>query len=313
MVEIDVVAGDAMAHPCDVLVLKHAQAFYGVDAAVARVIVEQDGQMLVPAPTGFRLFRPQGLGAAAVLFVGVPPLQRFLYDEIEQLVVRALTALAGECGTARRVAFTLHGPGYGLDELACMDSMLRGFEAALDSGSHPEALERIEIVELDLGRAERLSRYMAARASYARASADAPADAPPSLASSPTVFAAVPFAEDYEDTYNLGLQAALHDLGLKVERIDQQVFVGDVVQQIRRRIARSRLVVADLSGASANVFLEVGYAWGCEVPTVLLVRESEMERSLKFDVQGQRCLVYRNITDLKDKLASEIPEVLAST
>jgi hypothetical protein len=46
---------------------------------------------------------------------------------------------------------------------------------------------------------------------------------------------------------------------------------------------------ADLSDANPNVYLEVGYAWGRGRPTLLVVRDSS---HLKFDVQGQRCLIY---------------------
>jgi hypothetical protein len=72
---------------------------------------------------------------------------------------------------------------------------------------------------------------------------------------------------------------------------------------VRQRISSAKLVVADLSSANPNVYLEVGYAWGCRVPTVLLAKEVT---DLKFDVKGQRCIVYKSIKHLEDALRNEL-------
>jgi hypothetical protein len=66
------------------------------------------------------------------------------------------------------------------------------------------------------------------------------------------------------------------------------------------------LVIADLTGANANVYLEVGYAWGKDRPTVLVAKKGN---ELKFDVSGQRCIVYKNISDLAKKLEADLATV----
>jgi nucleoside 2-deoxyribosyltransferase len=63
------------------------------------------------------------------------------------------------------------------------------------------------------------------------------------------------------------------------------------------------LLVADLSTANPNVYLEVGYAWGKGIPTVLLARDAA---DLRFDVKGQRCLLYNSIRKLEASLKSEL-------
>jgi hypothetical protein len=55
--------------------------------------------------------------------------------------------------------------------------------------------------------------------------------------------------------------------------------------------------------------LEVGYAWGKGIPTVLLARDTA---DLRFDVRGQRCLVYNSIRKLEDSLTSELKALAAS-
>ena len=78
------------------------------------------------------------------------------------------------------------------------------------------------------------------------------------------------------------------------------------MQWVRDRITSATFVIADLSDANPNVYLEVGYAWGREVPTILLVRDT---KQLKFDVSGQHCLVYRKIKDLEEVLRTELEKL----
>jgi hypothetical protein len=59
------------------------------------------------------------------------------------------------------------------------------------------------------------------------------------------------------------------------------------------------LVIADLTQTNANVYLEVGYAWGCSKPTILLVKDAN---ELKFDVKAQKCLVYDGEINKLEKL-----------
>jgi len=52
----------------------------------------------------------------------------------------------------------------------------------------------------------------------------------------------------------------------------------------------------------------VGYAWGFQRPTILLTRDLN---DLRFDVRGQRCVVYKRIRDLEDNLKHELAEMMA--
>ena len=78
---------------------------------------------------------------------------------------------------------------------------------------------------------------------------------------------------------------------------------GCVVYATQRDFDTAAVLIGDLSGQNANVYLEVGYAWGRAVPTVLLVNDVS---SLKFDVQGQRCLIYASIRNLEEQLEREL-------
>ena len=75
---------------------------------------------------------------------------------------------------------------------------------------------------------------------------------------------------------------------------------------VRKRIKTAEIVIADLTESNPNVYLEVGYAWGVGVPTILLLNKSS---ELKFDVRGQRCLKYKRIKDLETLLKKELAEL----
>jgi nucleoside 2-deoxyribosyltransferase len=62
-------------------------------------------------------------------------------------------------------------------------------------------------------------------------------------------------------------------------------------------------IIAVLTGANPNVYLEVGYAWGKGRPTILITDDAEAPR---FDLRGQRYLKYRRIKDVEETLTREL-------
>lgn len=119
----------------------------------------------------------------------------------------------------------------------------------------------------------------------------------------PHVFVAMPFKVEMEDIYHYGILSAVTANGFECERVDKTAFTGDVLQRIKNSIETAVAVIAELSGENPNVHLELGYAWGRNIPTILLLRNGE---ELCFDVRGQRCLIYDSIKRLESELAEEL-------
>jgi hypothetical protein len=320
-VDIRILEEDGLAFETDGLVLKHAQALYGLDAQVVeRCRIETD---LLPLPDGFRLFRnPDGVAARAVLFVGVRPIRQFSYVDIRRFARKALCSVASALPRSVDIALTLHGVGYGLDEVECFDAEVAGIVDALVEHDYPRTLESISILEVNPGRAQRLRKQLTSllgtnptvTPESAQPSSDAPASRAERLRSAGSdtddrahAFVAMPFDPAFTDTFHYGISSAVRANGLLCERIDDQAFTGDVLQRLKDQIEGAKLVVADLTGSNANVFLEVGFAWGNGVPTVLICQKGE---ELKFDVQNQRCLYYTTIKELEEKLGSELENLL---
>ena len=113
----------------------------------------------------------------------------------------------------------------------------------------------------------------------------------------------MPFKDDMEDVWDYGIQPTVKSAGYICERADLSSFTGDVMDWVRKRIKTAEIVIADLTESNPNVYLEVGYAWGVGIPTILLMNNGS---ELKFDVQGQRCLKYNRIKDLEELLENEL-------
>ena len=322
-IDVEVKTGDALAERADILVLKHAQGLYGLDKIVTGALLEDGRKVQLPKPWKY-CFEDSvpGIAASRFLFVGVPPLHFFGYGEIRTFSQTALAVLAKEAPQTRHILLTVHGPGYGLDEIEAFEAELAGLVDAVRGGERPKALQKITIIERSSRRAERLLRTLV-RLLPDRTisvvvgsghSADTKAveqlrTAGYASDAKAHVFVAMPFKDDMDDIYHYGIQSAVNAAGFLCERADLSSFTGDVLEWIRSRIRSASLVVADLTDANPNVYLEVGYAWGVGVPTVLIMKSTD---SPKFDVQGQRRVKYKNIKELEDSLTEELRHLKGS-
>lgn len=318
-IELSVVQGDAFAVDADILVAKYAQQTYGLDRAIlANIRNKKSPPRLPPVGEHLTVTGINNLKAQAVLFLGVEPLHEFGYPQIRDFARRALTTLRDEHSDARILLLTLHGAGYGLDEIEAFDSEVAGLFDAINAGTYPDSLEKVLMVESDSRRAAKLAAHLRnlvpdGRLSAFRTPTNTGLSADSQLvlrsagyasASKPHVFAAMPFAPEFDDLYHYGITGAVKASGYLCERADMSSFTGNVMSWVQLRIATAKLVIAELTGANPNVYLEVGFAWALRIPTVLLVNSAE---DLRFDVRGQRVIEYKgSIRTLEEKLAKEL-------
>jgi hypothetical protein len=312
--KIFVKEGDIVEFSCDVLVLKFAQSFYGTDALVARLLSPNTSKDISPPPGKHVLLPSKGkIAAKNVLFVGVVQLYQFDYEQIRKLAKESLRMLTKEMPNAAHVAMTMHGVGYGLDEKEAFLAQIGGLFDAFSKGTVPLPLKRVTIVERDRDRALRLKRILKESLPSepsAKTQKMLWKSPPKKIVSAgaqsknkPHVFVAMPFSKQMVDVYRFGILEPINSAKFLCERVDMEAFTGDILTRIKSRIETASLVIADLTGASANVYLEVGYAWGKDRPTLFLAQKSD---ELKFDVQGQKCIIYETISELKDKLEKEL-------
>jgi hypothetical protein len=311
---INVECSNIVGISCDVVVLKYAQSFYGADWVVANRISAAPHTEISPRPGQYVLLPSNGkVAAKQALFVGVPSLSIFGYGEIREFARGAMQILSQSVPNAKHVAMTVHGPGFGLDETESFLALIGGLADAFRNGTIPPFLQKITIVEKDEGRANRLRQiledHLPAMSFSGQDKGRSPAlqarvnEAGRHSIAKPHIFVAMAFSEEMEDTYIFGIQGPVNAAGYLCERVDMITFTGDILARIKTRIETASLVIADLTGANPNVYLEVGYAWGKDRPTLLIAKKGDL---LKFDVQSQRCLIYKNIADLAKRLEADL-------
>lgn len=309
-IEFSLVCSDVRERSADVLVLKYAQGHYGVSRVVSDLLEDagvSEAEMRPDEDDWAWVDGRMVLKFGHVLWMGVPELHDFGYDEIKKFSEDSLAVLQER--DVRSVVYTMHGAGYGLDEKAAVFSQMSGMLEALKSGNFPHALQEVYLVESHYNRFKIIrellddffGKYKVESGVYhlpVCQTEDFPEDRPDDLKQA-HVFVAMPFDQEMSDVFYYGIQAPIHRHELLCERVDQDVFIGDILERIKEKIKSSLLVVADISGMNPNVYLEIGYAWGLQKPVVLVMREGGQ---MKFDVQGQRCVMYTTIRDLEEKL-----------
>jgi CheY-like chemotaxis protein len=121
------------------------------------------------------------------------------------------------------------------------------------------------------------------------------------------IFVCMPFHENFEDVYELGIRAAVEDLGFNCERADEIQYNGGIIDKVYDLIRSAHVIVADMTGRNPNVFYEVGYAHALDKEVILLTRNEE---DIPIDLRKFRHIVYGGkIKILKDELKKRIEAV----
>jgi hypothetical protein len=313
---IDVVCGDVLETACDVLILKYAQGFFGADQAVAHALdLRSTWAGLGPGETLLLSTRGK-FPCKHVLFCGVARLWDFGYSAIRGFAGQAMKALATTDAGRESIAMTMHGVGYGLDEREAFTAQVAGLMEYLTSAT-PGNPQRIMIVERDSNRFQRIKallQHVLLESGFGKPKPPAVGpqtrlpDAGIQSDLKKHVFVAMPYNDEMEDTYEFGIREPVNEAGCLCERCDRDIFTGDILERIKYRIATADVVIADMTDSNPNVYLEVGYAWGKSIPTLLIAREGE---ELKFDVKTQKCIYYKNITHLRKQIMQCMLRLLA--
>lgn len=117
-------------------------------------------------------------------------------------------------------------------------------------------------------------------------------------------FVLMPFSEDFQDVYRIGIQETAKSKDVIAERVDEQIYTESILERIYRQIDAADFVIADMTGKNANVFYEVGYAHAKEKICTLITRDAS---DIPFDLKHHRHIVYDGkISRLKELLGLEI-------
>jgi len=126
----------------------------------------------------------------------------------------------------------------------------------------------------------------------------------------PFAFVLMPFERAYDDVYELAICAACTEAGAYAERVDKQIFAGNILERVYNQIAKADLVIADMSDRNANVFYEVGYAHALGKTTILVTKD---DADIPFDLKHYPHIVYGDsLSRLKVELLRSVQWHLAN-
>jgi hypothetical protein len=111
----------------------------------------------------------------------------------------------------------------------------------------------------------------------------------------PQAFVAMPFEEPFDTLYREVIaEVAEKECGFEINRVDEIAGPGIILDDIRRQIETSHVIVADVTSLNPNVFYEIGYAHALGKPVIILVRRNgdESSQNLPFDIRGYRAIYY---------------------
>lgn len=250
----------------------------------------------------------------------------FSYRSVDRYA-RAIIRVVSHGGLGRAdgpivVATAIHGPGAGLDASESMETLLLGFAGELGKGLPLGNLAEITLVEDDrevFDRLEERLKYLATNG-IVSFEGDACFINPGAVLNGAKreservgglslrhFFVAMPYAQEFNNTYYFGIKHPVEQLGRKCERVDQDAFNGDIVERIKQRIASAELVIADITGNNPNVYFEVGYAEGIGKTAILISQKQETP----FDLKTRRQIRYDPLDILS--LANALREQLDAT
>jgi nucleoside 2-deoxyribosyltransferase len=130
--------------------------------------------------------------------------------------------------------------------------------------------------------------------------------------SSSLCFVMMPFGRESESIYWNIIKPAAENVGLTALRADQISTVGQIIEQIRAAIRESRICIADVSAANANVLYELGLAEALGKPVLLIAKIGSQP---PFDIAARRYIGYDENSPEQaiDKMSSSLGELLERT
>lgn len=122
-------------------------------------------------------------------------------------------------------------------------------------------------------------------------------------------FVAMPFTQPWsQPVFDTCIRSAIQDCGLKCVRADNYPPPGVIIEDIWTGINTVLVVVADTTGANANVYYELGIAHVVGVPTIIVTQDA----TPAFDVTHLRHIIYENSAPGRERLASELRTALTA-
>jgi len=310
----------------DLIVLKHAQGFMGVDKIIANrlvndlIVISLDE---LRVEVGDSILTKSGgvVEASNLLFVGVNNIINFRYAEINDFAVKAMEFVVSNELEIKSLTTTVHGVGFGLDERESFLSLIEGFIESIDVGLIPTGLCEIVIVELDENRANRLKSYLRTIApkyqlnqigasSYEYTITDSKKSISKTVQSiiknkslginKPSILVLISENKKFHDIFYFGIQGVAHEFDILCEKIGSNL-KGGRLNKIIAKLEATSLVIVEMSEITQEKIFELGYVLGTDTP-VLIINKKEVE--LPYFLKGVNSISYDSIYTLRQDISA---------
>lgn len=113
------------------------------------------------------------------------------------------------------------------------------------------------------------------------------------------VFIAMPFSDEYKDSYEYGVKIALEQSGVELEKANDEIRNKDIMCKVCEQIQSCGKVIANISGLNPNVMLELGLAYGLGKSVIVIKDKNTTTIS---DLGSIEYIEYAHALDLQQKL-----------
>lgn len=120
----------------------------------------------------------------------------------------------------------------------------------------------------------------------------------------PKAFIVMQFSSPYNELYSHVIKSVCDEFHVEPVRADEIYGPGIIIKDVVDRIAKSQVIIADISPSNPNVYFEVGYALALGKPIILLAQRRSPETPLPFDLSAFRVLFYDDSIGGKPALES---------
>jgi hypothetical protein len=115
------------------------------------------------------------------------------------------------------------------------------------------------------------------------------------------IFIAMPFSDDYKDSYEYGVKLVLKQKGLDHYKADNEIQNKDTMCKICNEIQICGKLIANISGLNPNVMLELGLAYGLGKEVIII---KDKKTTAISDLGGIEYIEYAHAVDLQQQLSS---------
>lgn len=118
-------------------------------------------------------------------------------------------------------------------------------------------------------------------------------------------FIIAPYKPELTDIYVSTIKPAVESQGLKCIRADENKDTGNMIKRLVEYITKAKVIIADLTGKSANVLYELGIANALGNNTIVIAQSMD---DVPFDIQSYHVIIYKNSMKGASDLHNHITE-----